>query len=235
MGITPRQYAEACRIQEVKARLREGDSVTGALYDAGFASSSHFYMQASASLGMTPGAYRRGGQGMMIHYTIVDCTLGRLLVGATEKGVCAVSLSDNDTVLEAALRKEYPAADITRDEGDFNGWVSAILDYLNGWQPHLDLPLDLQATAFQRRVWQALQAIPYGETRSYSQIAQALGNSKAARAVARACATNPVAVVIPCHRVVREDGDLGGYRWGLDRKTALLKQERDGVKVGQST
>jgi AraC family transcriptional regulator, regulatory protein of adaptative response / methylated-DNA-[protein]-cysteine methyltransferase len=227
MGITPRQYAEACRLGRLKAQLKDGEPVTRALYDVGYGSSSSLYERAPFQLGMTPTTYRRGGPGMQINYTIVDCTLGRLLVAATAKGICAVSLGDNDTVLETALFSEYPAAEITRDgdEVGLSQWVNALMSYLKGQQPHIDLPLDVRATAFQWRVWQELQAIPYGSTRSYSQIAQALGRPSATRAVARACATNPVSLVIPCHRVVREDGTLGGYRWGLERKQQLLAQE----------
>lgn len=226
MGISPRQYAEARRVQHLKTQLRAGDTVTTALYEAGFGSSSRLYAQAGAQLGMTPSTYRKGGTGMQIGYTVVDCPLGRLLVAATARGVCAVSLGSDDTQLIDALFEEYPAAEISRNDDGFQAWVSAIVAYLNGWQPHLDLPLDLQATAFQLRVWQALIAIPHGETRSYAQIAAALNAPKSARAVARACATNPVSLVIPCHRVVREDGGLGGYRWGIERKAALLEQEK---------
>jgi AraC family transcriptional regulator, regulatory protein of adaptative response / methylated-DNA-[protein]-cysteine methyltransferase len=225
MGITPRQYAEACRLGRLKAQLKDGEPVTRALYDVGYGSSSRLYERAPSQLGMTPTAYRRGGPGMHINYTIVDCPLGRLLVAATAKGICAVSLSDNDAVLESALFSEYPAAEITRDGVNLSQWVNALMSHLNGQQPHIDLPVDVQATAFEWRVWQELQAIPYGSTRSYSQIAQALGQPKATRAVARACATNPVPLVIPCHRVVREDGTLGGYRWGLERKQQLLAKE----------
>ncbi len=229
MGITPRQYAEARRLEQFKTQLREGESVTGALYDAGYSSSSRLYERANAQLGMTPTIYRRGGKGMHITYTIVDCPLGRLLVAATEKGICAVSLGDSDAILEAALKEEYPAAEIRRDGDVLDRWINAILDYLRGKQPNLDLPLDVQATAFQWRIWQALQAIPYGSTRSYSEIARAVGEPKAARAVARACATNPAALVIPCHRVVREDGNIGGYRWGAERKRRLLAQEKEHI------
>ena len=172
---------------------------------------------------------------MSITYTIVDCPLGRLLVGATEKGICAVSLGNADTELETALAREYPAAERRREnsvdggmsgDSDLAEWVNMLLEHLNGQQPHLRLPVDVQATAFQWRVWSELQNIPYGSTRSYSEVARAVGSPKAARAVAQACATNPVAIVIPCHRVVREDGDLGGYRWGLNRKERLLEQEQ---------
>lgn len=225
VGITPRQYAQACRLSHLKTRLKHGESVTAALYDAGYGSSSRLYERAPEQLGMTPAVYRQGGREMCIGYSIVDCPLGRLLVAATAKGICAVSLGDTDAELEHALRKEYPAAKIQRDGTELGQWVNALLSYLNGERPHLDLPVDVQATAFQWRVWEALRAIPYGSTRSYGEIAQALGHPKAARAVARACATNPVALVVPCHRVVREDGALGGYRWGLERKRQLLAGE----------
>jgi AraC family transcriptional regulator of adaptative response/methylated-DNA-[protein]-cysteine methyltransferase len=226
MGITPRQYAEACRVDRLKTRLKQGDNVTTALYEAGYGSSSRLYEQAPARLGMTPATYRRGGLGARIGYTIANTRLGRLLVAATERGICFVSLGDDDAVLEAALASEYSAAEITRDHGDeLSEWIEAILSYLDGEEPHLDLPLDIQATAFQWRVYEALRAIPYGSTRSYRAVAEALGQPTAARAVARACATNPVALVVPCHRVIGEDGGLRGYRWGVERKRALLDQE----------
>jgi AraC family transcriptional regulator of adaptative response/methylated-DNA-[protein]-cysteine methyltransferase len=234
MGITPRQYADACRLGQFKARLKEGDDVTTALYEAGYGSSSRLYEQAPARLGMTPATYRRGGLGAHIRYAIADSSLGRLLVAATERGVCFVSLGETDAELEAALAAEYPAATIagaTSDEHSsaepgLHMWVDAILRHLIGQLPHLDLPIDIQATAFQWRVWEELRAIPYGDTRSYRAMAEALGQPTAARAVARACATNPVALVIPCHRVVGEDGGLRGYRWGAERKRALLEQEK---------
>jgi AraC family transcriptional regulator of adaptative response/methylated-DNA-[protein]-cysteine methyltransferase len=163
---------------------------------------------------------------MSISYTIVDCPLGRLLVAATERGLCAVSLGNSDAELEAALVAEYPAAKIERNEADLGQWVNALVQHLSGEQPYLNLPLDIQATAFQRRVWEELQAIPYGKTCSYAEIAERLGDAKKARAVGLACATNPVAIVIPCHRVVRRDGGLGGYRWGLERKQKLLAREK---------
>lgn len=226
MGITPRQYADARRVDRVKALLKEGVGVAGALYDAGYGSSSRLYERAPAQLGMTPAAYRRGGTGARIGYTIVDCAFGRLLVAATERGVCAVCLGDADGGLRAALEREYPAADVERDDEGLGRWVDPLLRHLDGQTPHLDLPVDVRATAFQRRVWEALKAIPYGGTRSYSAVARAIGRPTAVRAVARACATNPVAVIVPCHRVVREDGGLGGYRWGVERKRALLARER---------
>jgi AraC family transcriptional regulator of adaptative response/methylated-DNA-[protein]-cysteine methyltransferase len=226
MGITPREYAAARRLQGLKARLREGQDVTSALYEAGYGSSSRLYERSSAQLGMTPGTYRQGGRGMEIGYTIVDSPLGRVLVAATRRGVCAVSLGDADAVLEAALVAEYPRAVIHRDDSGFAPWVEAIQKHLDGREARLRLPLDLQATAFQLRVWKELQRIPYGRTRTYSQVARAIGQPKAVRAVARACATNPVSIVVPCHRVIREDGSLAGYRWGLERKAALLEKER---------
>ncbi len=227
MGITPRQYAEARRLDQLKEQLKEGESVTKALYEVGYSSSSRLYERTPVQLGMTPTTYRRGGPGMHINYSIVDSPLGRLLVAATEKGVCGVCIGEADTVLESALHLEYPRADIQHDaEGTgLHQWVEALVMHLNGQQPHLDLPVDVQATAFQWRVWQELRAIPYGDTRSYSQIAQAIGQPQARRAVARACATNPVAIVVPCHRVVREDGNMGGYRWGVERKKRLLERE----------
>ncbi len=226
MGITPRQYAEACRLGQLKVELKEGSSVTTALYEVGFSSSSRLYERTPSQLGMTPNSYRRGGKDMIISYTIVNCPLGHLLVGATSKGICAVSLGDSDVELEAALLSEYPAAEIRRDASDLTLEVNAILAHLEGQQPHLDLPLDVQATAFQWRVWEELRAIPYGSTRSYNEIAQRIGNPEATRAVARACASNPAAIVIPCHRVVRANGEAGGYRWGSARKERLLAQER---------
>jgi AraC family transcriptional regulator of adaptative response/methylated-DNA-[protein]-cysteine methyltransferase len=228
MGISPRQYADARRMRRLKSSLRKGDDVTTALYDAGFGSSSRLYERAPAQLGMTPATYRQGGAGMKIHYTIVSSPLGRLLVGATDRGISALYLGKDDGPLESSLRKEYPRAEVRRDRNGLEGWVGKILEHLRGREPNLDLPTDVQATAFQRRVWEELRKIPYGATRTYSQVARAIGKPTAIRAVARACATNPVSVVVPCHRVVREDGNLAGYRWGLERKQALLEHESAG-------
>jgi AraC family transcriptional regulator of adaptative response/methylated-DNA-[protein]-cysteine methyltransferase len=229
MGITPRQYAEARRLERLKVRLKRDDNVSSAMYDAGYGSSSRLYERTDDHLGMTPSAYRKGGPQASIGYTIADCSLGKLLVAATERGICAVSLGDSDEALQAGLLAEYPAAEVYRDDTRLSSWVSAILDHLQGAQPHLDLPLDVKATAFQWRVWRELQSIPLGKTYSYSQVAAAIGQPRATRAVARACATNPAALVIPCHRVVRENGSLGGYRWGVERKQALLAQEQQGL------
>jgi AraC family transcriptional regulator of adaptative response/methylated-DNA-[protein]-cysteine methyltransferase len=228
MGISPRQYADARRMRRLKSSLRKGDDVTTALYDAGFGSSSRLYERAPAQLGMTPATYRQGGAGMKIHYTIVSSPLGRLLVGATDRGISALYLGKDDGPLESSLHKEYPRAEIQRDRNGLEGWVGKILEHLRGREPNLDLPTDVQATAFQRRVWEELRKIPYGTTRTYSQVARAIGKPTAIRAVARACAMNPVSVVVPCHRVVREDGNLAGYRWGLERKLALLQHESAG-------
>jgi AraC family transcriptional regulator of adaptative response/methylated-DNA-[protein]-cysteine methyltransferase len=226
MGITPRQYADACRIGKFKTRVRESGSVTGAMYDAGFSSSSRLYARAPAELGMTPATYGRGGRGAIINYTIAPCSLGLLLVAATERGVCAVKLGDSDAGLAASLTAEYPSAEVHRADAILSEPVDQILNYLSGKHPDLQLPLDIQATAFQWQVWENLRAIPYGQTMTYSEVAKAMGRPTAVRAVARACATNPVALVIPCHRVIREDQSLGGYRWGLERKDALLEQEK---------
>jgi AraC family transcriptional regulator of adaptative response/methylated-DNA-[protein]-cysteine methyltransferase len=175
---------------------------------------------------MTPATYRRGAAAVAIRYTAADCPLGRLLLAGTERGVCAVYLGDDDAALEAELRREFPAAEVSRDPDGLDPWVAEVVRHLRGAQPHLDLPLDVRATAFQCRVWEELRKIPYGSTRTYRQVAEALGRPSAVRAVARACATNPVSLVIPCHRVVRGDGGLGGYRWGLSRKQALLDREK---------
>jgi AraC family transcriptional regulator, regulatory protein of adaptative response / methylated-DNA-[protein]-cysteine methyltransferase len=225
MGITPRQYADALRMRRLKSRLRKGDDVATALYDAGFGSSSRLYERAPSQLGMTPATYRQGGAGMQINYTIVDSPLGRLLVAATSRGVSALYFGESDANLAAALKKEYPRAELARDRNGLEASVGKILAHLRGREPHLDLPTEVQATAFQRRVWEELRRIPYGVTRTYSQVARAIGRPTAIRAVARACATNPVSVIVPCHRVVREDGNLAGYRWGLDRKRTLIAHE----------
>lgn len=231
LGITPGQYRDAHRVARLKQELKRRPHVSPAVYEAGYGSSSRVYERAHAQLGMTPAGYARGGAGLDIAYVVVPCALGRLLVAATPRGVCRIGLGDDAAALEADLAAEFPAARIRRDRaagGSLERWIKAILQYLDGREPHLELPLDIRATAFQRRVWQELQRIPYGETRSYTDVARRIGQPKATRAVARACATNPAALVIPCHRVVRENGDLGGYRWGLERKRALLERERDG-------
>jgi AraC family transcriptional regulator of adaptative response/methylated-DNA-[protein]-cysteine methyltransferase len=224
-GITPRAYADSRRLESLKAGLREGHSVTRSLYDAGYGSSSRLYERASAQLGMTPSRYRKQGSGVTIRYSIAETPIGRLLLAATARGICSIQFGDSDTTLEGALRKEYPQAEIVRTDKQLTGWVRAVRNRIRG-ENTASLPLDIRATAFQRLVWEQLRAIPSGVTRSYSEIAKRIGKPRAARAVARACATNPVAVAIPCHRVVREDGALGGYRWGIQRKRKLLALEK---------
>lgn len=226
MGISPRQYMAARKIDTFKNLVRKGESVTNSLYESGFNSSSRLYEHASEELGMTPATYSRGGRGVDISYTIADSSMGRLLVAVTERGVCAVRMADNDAELEKDLQEEFPHAQIKRDDSALRESVQKILNHLEKNESRLDLPLDVKATAFQRQVWEQLRSIPYGETVSYGDVAKALGKPGAVRAVGRACATNPVALVIPCHRVVREDKTLGGYRWGLDRKKKLLEHER---------
>jgi len=229
LGITPGEYAAARRVERLKDGLRNGSDVTGALYDAGYGSSSRLYESAGMRLGMTPAAYRRRGSGMSIRYTIVGSQLGRLLVGATERGVCSVKMGDRDEDLEAILLKEYPAAQIERFSADEPGepsqWVEALVQHIATGEPSVDLPLDIRVTAFQGRVYQALRAIANGQTRSYGDIARDIGRPRAVRAVANACADNPVALTVPCHRVIRSNGDLGGYGGGVHRKRELLARE----------
>lgn len=223
-GVTPRAYAGARRMERMKARLKEGDSVTRATYEAGYSSPSRVYDQSRSRLGMTPGAYQRGGRGVRIRFTTVPTALGHVLVAATDRGLCSVTLGDEAASLETALRREYPAANVERQDDELRGWAGAVVARMAGDEAER-LPLDVGGTAFQCRVWDALQRIPRGSTRSYAEIARELGQPSAARAVARACATNRLALVIPCHRVVREDGGLGGYRWGVERKRELLARE----------
>ena len=225
-GLKPRELAEALRLKRFKALMRAGKSITHALYETGYGSSSRVYECSNSQLGMTPATYRKGGLGMKLGYTIAKSPLGKVLVAATERGVSAVYLGDHENKLVSELRDEYPRAEITAASSGFELWVKEVLLRIEGRPPHSELPLDLQATAFQRRVWKELQRIPRGRTRTYSQVARFLGQPKAVRAVARACATNPVSIVVPCHRVIREDGALAGYRWGLSRKEQLLASER---------
>ena len=225
-GIRPKQYAEACRLRRLKGLVKNGKDVTSALYEAGYGSSSRLYEGSSARLGMPPGTYLRGGKGMSIRCTIVNSPLGQLLVAATEKGVSAVSIGNSDGALEGALRHEYPAADIRRDQAGLGEYVKALLRNIDGKQPNLDLPLDIQATAFQWLVYETLRAIPYGQTRSYAEVGETMGHPKTARAAAQACASNPTALIISCHRVVRKDEHPGGYRWGAQIKRILLVKEK---------
>jgi AraC family transcriptional regulator of adaptative response/methylated-DNA-[protein]-cysteine methyltransferase len=225
-GLRPRDLAAALRLAKFKKMLRDGKGISEALYETGYGSTSRVYESSDAQLGMTPATYRKGGKDMKIGYVIAKSSLGKILVGATERGISAVYLGDAEAKLIEELRDEYPRAEISAAGDSFERWVKEIVQRVEGNPPRVELPLDLQATAFQRRVWQELQRIPRGTTRTYTQVAQALGNPKSVRAVARACATNPVSIVVPCHRVIRQDGSMAGYRWGLSRKEQLLAQER---------
>ena len=227
VGLSPKQYQEQRRVGALKSALRDGRTVSSATYEAGFTSGRRVYETADEALGMTPGAYRRRGTGVSIHYTAVPTTLGLLLVAVTERGVCSVSLGDDEATLVAALRAEYPSAELVRAGDASDRLVDSVVAHVEGRADASELPLDVRATAFQWQVWRALQRIPEGATRSYQAIARELGRPSAARAVARACASNRVAVLIPCHRVVRGDGALGGYRWGVARKAALLAREQE--------
>lgn len=220
-GVSPREFHDAERRRDLTTRLRKGATVSRATYEAGFGSSSRVYER---KLGMSPASLRKGGEGQRIQFTIVSSPLGRLLGAYTEKGVCAVSIGDDDHKLEKALREQFPRAEINRAGSTIHEWIAAIVRGIGGGI-NPAIPLDAQGSAFQWRVWKALQQIPRGTTLSYSEVAEKIGQPTAARAVARACATNPVALVIPCHRVVRDDGSLGGYRWGLDRKAEILEIE----------
>ncbi len=231
IGVTPRAYAEACRQRMLKRRLRDAPSTTAAIFDAGFGSTSRVYEPASQRMGMTPRQYRDGGAGTEISYAAFDTPLGLLMVAATDRGLCFVQFGETEATLAETLRAEYPRAALTRTPADrarppFSDWIAALSDYLQGAPATLDLPTDVRATAFQRQVWDYLCRIPQGELRSYSDVARALDRPKAVRAVGRAIAANRVGLVIPCHRVIRGDGTLGGYRWGVERKRALIARER---------
>lgn len=231
VGVTPKQYAEACRLRSLKRNLREGGDVLESVFAAGFGSSSRVYERVDTRLGMTPSEYRKGGAALGITHATVETSLGLLTIGATDRGLCFVQFGETAEQLEAELRREYPAAAVMCPMREpwpepFREWIAALEEHLRGARPRLELPLDLRATAFQMKVWRYLQSIPYGETRSYAQVAAGIGNPKSARAVARACAGNRVALAIPCHRVIRGTGELTGYRWGVERKRALLEREK---------
>jgi AraC family transcriptional regulator of adaptative response/methylated-DNA-[protein]-cysteine methyltransferase len=229
VGLTPAQYIRARKSERLKNELKRGETVSRASFGAGYGSSSRVYEDAPTRLGMTPATYKSGGSGAHIDYVIAKTSLGSLLVGATNRGVCAVTLGDNADVLETALAQEYPAATRTRVTEPWSAlrnWVDSVVATVEGEQGRSDVPLDIQASAFQWKVWRELQKIPFGETRSYSDIANAIGAPSSVRAVANAIAHNRAAVVIPCHRVIRQSGSLGGYRWGLERKLSLLAKER---------
>jgi AraC family transcriptional regulator of adaptative response/methylated-DNA-[protein]-cysteine methyltransferase len=234
VGVTPKQYAEACRLRSLKQNLRESGDVLDSVFAAGFGSTSRVYERVDTRLGMTPSEYRKGGVSVAITHATVKTSLGLLMVGATDRGLCFVQFGESAEALEAELRREYPAAAINAMRkpapAPFREWIAALEEHLQGGRPQLELPLDLRATAFQMKVWRYLQSIPYAETRSYAQVAACIGAPKSARAVARACAGNRVALVIPCHRVIRGSGEPAGYRWGVERKRALLGAENRAIQ-----
>jgi AraC family transcriptional regulator of adaptative response/methylated-DNA-[protein]-cysteine methyltransferase len=228
LGVSPKQYADGLRVERLRAELRDGRDVTGAMYTAGYGSSSRLYEQSDARLGMTPASYGAGGAGATIAYTVTSCPLGALLVARTERGICRVALGDDPYSLDALVRDEFPAAVVARDDDALAPVVDEVLRRIAGEEPAVDLPLDVRGTAFQLRVWRELQRIPRGETRTYGALAEAVGAPGGARAVGQACGSNPVAVVVPCHRVVPAGGGLGGYAWGVEKKRALLDHEASG-------
>jgi AraC family transcriptional regulator of adaptative response/methylated-DNA-[protein]-cysteine methyltransferase len=226
-GVTPKQYADAHRAHRLRAALPEGGSVTQAIFDAGFNSSGRFYARSSQWLGMTPGRFRSGGDNERIRFAVEKCSLGLVLVAATDIGVCAILFGERREPLLEDLKRRFPKARLVPGEPDFEQSVAKVVSLVEAPRAGIDLPFDVRGTAFQQRVWQALRAIPPGATASYAEIARRIGTPRAVRAVAQACAANPVAVAIPCHRAVRNDGGLAGYRWGLERKQALLERERE--------
>ena len=226
LGISPRSYADAGRQEKFKTLLQDGESICGALYEAGFGSTSRVYEFANRYLGMTPKAYKQGGKSETIWFTVVDCSLGRLLIAATRNGLCSVSLSDDEKNLRLELAQEFHAAKLIESDSHLQQWSQALVQFLDGNESWPLLPYDIKATAFQRKVWEWLRTISPGQTYNYSDVAKAIGKPKAVRAVARACATNPVALVIPCHRIVPKSGGVGGYRWNPERKKAILEIEQ---------
>jgi AraC family transcriptional regulator of adaptative response/methylated-DNA-[protein]-cysteine methyltransferase len=227
-GVTPHAYASAHRVQRVRSELESDSSVTDAIFGAGYNSSSRFYENAGDVLGMTPTAYRSGGSNTEIRFAIGECSLGSILVARSARGICAISLGDDPEELARDLQDRFPQARLIGDDADFAALVARVVGLVEAPGLGLDLPLDVRGTAFQRRVWEALRDIPPGATASYADIARRIGAPKSVRAVAQACGANPLAVAIPCHRVVRQDGSLSGYRWGVQRKQALLKREAGG-------
>ena len=226
-GLTPRAYAAAHRAQRVRTALDATDSVTAAIYDAGYQSSGRFYEDAAGVLGMTPSDWRAGGANTAIRFAVGQCSLGAILVAASARGICAITLGDDPDELVRDLQDRFPRAELVGGDAAFEGVVAKVVGFVEAPGSGLDLPLDVRGTAFQQRVWQALRTIPAGATASYTEIAQRIGAPKSVRAVASACAANAIAVAIPCHRVVRTDGALSGYRWGVERKRALLDREAD--------
>ncbi len=224
-GVTPKSFAAAHRAERVRAELARSQTVTGAIYDAGYGSSGRFYEDANKVLGMTPTDFRNGGRNTQIQFAVGECSLGSILVAATARGVCAILMGDDPDALAKTLQDRFPRADLIGGDSRFESLIAKVVGLVEAPHIGLDLPLDLRGTAFQRRVWSALRMIPPGKTESYSALARRIGAPKSVRAVAGACASNPVAIAIPCHRVVRTDGNLSGYRWGVERKRALLERE----------
>jgi AraC family transcriptional regulator of adaptative response/methylated-DNA-[protein]-cysteine methyltransferase len=234
VGLSPREFQAALRADRLRTSLQDGRDVTSAIYEAGYGSPSRVYEASPTGKGMSLSRYRRRGEGMLIEYATVSSPIGRVLIAATEHGVCSVKIGSDEAALVAEFRREFSAADL-RDGRPRHEWVRAVASHLKGDLPSLDLPIDVRATAFQWKVWRALQRIPYGETRAYAEVAKAIGRPKAVRAVARACATNPVALVVPCHRVVPSTGGTGEYRWGKERKARLLRSEQRRAVLRQSS
>jgi AraC family transcriptional regulator, regulatory protein of adaptative response / methylated-DNA-[protein]-cysteine methyltransferase len=238
VGLSPKQYVDALRHAKLRKNLKSAKDVAAAVYDAGYASSSRVYEQADTRLGMTPLQYRKDGEGVTITHVTIETAVGRMMIGATDRGLAFVQFGDTADELLRRLRAEYPRATLEPmrepHHPDFERWVDALRRHLAGVQPHIDLPLDIRSTAFQMRVWSYLRSIPYGEVQSYSEVAQGIGTPSAVRAVAHACASNTVAIAIPCHRVIRSSGELGGYRWGLERKRAIIDRERTAAKGGRA-
>lgn len=224
-GLTPKAYASAVRADRVQSQLAGGARVTEAIYAGGFESASPFYANARQQIGMPPRSFRAGGRGETIRFAVAHCALGALLVAASDQGVCSILLDDDPQALVQALQQRFPRAELVGADAGFEQWVAQIIGFIQAPGIGLDLPLDLRGTAFQRRVWQTLRKVPVGQTVSYAELARRIGMPTAVRAVARACASNPLALAVPCHRVVRTDGGLSGYRWGVERKRLLLERE----------
>lgn len=235
IGVSPFQYGDALRSQRLKQHLQSGEEIADAVYETGYGSSSQLYEKAPKQLGMTPKIYQQAGKTIRIVYAIAPCSLGYLLVATTDKGICAVKLGDEADKLEQILNQEFHQAHIMRDDDIHKEWIQAILGLIAGDTTHLDLPLDVRGTAFQKQVWQALQKIPYSQTRTYTDIARDIAKPQAVRAVGNACGANPIALIVPCHRVLRSDGSLGGYHWGIERKQKLLLQESQLLKDDSNT
>ena len=225
-GVTPKAYADGHRAQRVRDELADGSSVTEAMYNAGFNSNGRFYATTTGQLGMTPSAFRAGGAGADVRFAVGECSLGSILVAASDKGVCAIFFGDDPDALTRDLQDRFPEANLTGGDESFDRWVALVVGFVEKPTTSLALPLDIRGTSFQIRVWEAVQTIPFGSTASYTEIAKQIGRPTATRAVAQACGENPLAVAIPCHRVVRADRSLSGYRWGVERKTELLRRER---------